>query len=113
MFDNRILHDPELDCNFLQAASKSEQQEFRTVVMEVVLATDMKQHFALVAKFRTLITHSHTSAPSGEILNSFAPATESPLQDNQADQMLGPILTEFPCYFMPMVLLVRQHFVKT
>jgi len=71
MFDNRILHDPELDCNFLQAASKSEQQEFRTVVMEVVLATDMKQHFALVAKFRTLITHSHTSAPSGEILNSF------------------------------------------
>ena len=33
--------------------------------MEMVLATDMKQHFALVAKFKTLMTHTHATGSSG------------------------------------------------
>ena len=64
-FRCRILHDPELDCNFLRAASPAEQRRLRSTVMEMVLATDMKQHFALVAKLRTLITHARTTAASG------------------------------------------------
>ena len=42
--------------------------------MEMVLATDMKQHFALVAKFRTLITHARSTASSGVALR---PSTTS------------------------------------
>ena len=42
--------------------------------MEMVLATDMKQHFALVAKFKTLMTHARTTAPSGVALR---PSTTS------------------------------------
>lgn len=33
--------------------------------MKMVLATDMKQHFALVANFRTLMTHTRATASSG------------------------------------------------
>ena len=35
-------------------------------VMEMVLDTHMKQHFALVAKFMPLITHTHTTNQSGK-----------------------------------------------
>ena len=34
--------------------------------MDMVLATDMKQHFALVAKFRVLVTHGHRASQTGE-----------------------------------------------
>ena len=53
----RLLRDQELDCNFLWRLSEGEQRQIRRIVMDMVLATDMKQHFALVAKFRVLVTH--------------------------------------------------------
>ena len=64
----RLLHDQQLDCNFIAELSHGDQRHFRSIVMEMVLATDMKQHFALIAKFRTLVTHSHTISTSGAFL---------------------------------------------
>ena len=62
----RLLRDQELDCNFLWRLSEGEQRQFRRTVMDMVLATDMKQHFALVAKFRLLVTHGHRASQSSE-----------------------------------------------
>ena len=62
----RLLRDQELDCNFLWRLPEGEQRQFRRIVMDMVLATDMKQHFALVAKFRLLVMHSHTASQPSE-----------------------------------------------
>ena len=62
----RLLRDQELDCNFLWRLSEGEQRQFRRIVMDMVLATDMKQHFALVAKFRVLVTHGHRASQTGK-----------------------------------------------
>ena len=62
----RLLRDQELDCNFLWRLSEGEQRQFRRIVMDMVLATDMKRHFALVAKFRVLVTHGHRASQTGE-----------------------------------------------
>ena len=46
-------------------------------MMDMVLATDMKQHFALVANFRTLMTHTRAAASSGVAAACSHPATTS------------------------------------
>ncbi|KAF5833632.1 hypothetical protein DUNSADRAFT_10011 [Dunaliella salina] len=54
-----VLHTP--DFNFLTALPKPEYCRMRKMVIELVLATDMKQHFALVGQFKVVVrslTHS-------------------------------------------------------
>jgi hypothetical protein len=48
----RLLRCPEL--NFLAALSAAEQARFRKLVIDLVLATDMKQHFAILSQFATV-----------------------------------------------------------
>ncbi len=59
-----ILKSEEGRCNFLVHKPRGEQQRFRALLMEMVLATDMKQHFALISRFKTLITNSPLAAGS-------------------------------------------------
>lgn len=40
--------------NFLSSLPKSEFERFRKVVIELVLATDMKQHFSILSHFTTV-----------------------------------------------------------
>jgi hypothetical protein len=55
------------DFNFLSALPKAEFEKFRKVVIELVLATDMKQHFSILSHFTTVhrceecfvVVHSH------------------------------------------------------
>ncbi|KAF6253310.1 hypothetical protein COO60DRAFT_1547491 [Scenedesmus sp. NREL 46B-D3] len=42
------------DFNFLAALPKSDFEKFRKVVIELVLATDMKQHFSILSHFTTV-----------------------------------------------------------
>ncbi|XP_025407345.1 calcium/calmodulin-dependent 3',5'-cyclic nucleotide phosphodiesterase 1A-like isoform X3 [Sipha flava] len=49
----RILKDE--DCNILQNLSKEEYREFRTLVIDMVLATDMSFHFQQLKTMKTLI----------------------------------------------------------
>lgn len=42
------------DFNFLAALPKAEFEKFRKVVIELVLATDMKQHFSILSHFTTV-----------------------------------------------------------
>jgi hypothetical protein len=48
----RLLRRPEY--NFLAALSAAEQARFRKLVIDMVLATDMKQHFAILSQFATI-----------------------------------------------------------
>ncbi|GIL46288.1 hypothetical protein Vafri_3305 [Volvox africanus] len=47
-----LLQRPELD--FLAPLSKAERAGFRKMVIELVLATDMKQHFSILSHFNTV-----------------------------------------------------------
>jgi hypothetical protein len=49
----RILSQPE--CNFLQGLSKSDWQTFRESVIDMVLATDLSQHYATLTLFKTRV----------------------------------------------------------
>lgn len=49
----RILKDE--DCNILQNLSKEEYREFRTLVIDMVLATDMSFHFQQLKTMRSLL----------------------------------------------------------
>lgn len=60
-----ILRSEKGTCNFLVHKSKKEQRGFRALLMDMVLATDMKQHFALISRFKTLITHSRAATNPG------------------------------------------------
>jgi hypothetical protein len=42
------------DFNFLSSLPKCEFERFRKVVIELVLATDMKQHFSILSHFTTV-----------------------------------------------------------
>lgn len=64
------MWDEEQQCNFMGRMGKSEQRKLRNHVMEMVLATDMKQHFAIVGRFKTLITSAHSPhSPQGAFLH--------------------------------------------
>jgi hypothetical protein len=47
------------DFNFLAALPKCEFERFRKVVIELVLATDMKQHFSILSHFTTVHRCAH------------------------------------------------------
>lgn len=49
----RILKDD--DCNILQNLTKEEFREFRTLVIDMVLATDMSFHFQQLKTMKTLL----------------------------------------------------------
>ncbi|GIL46284.1 hypothetical protein Vafri_3299 [Volvox africanus] len=63
-----LLQRPELD--FLAPLSKAERSNFRKQVIEMVLATDMKQHFSILSHFNTV----HRLAAYSQA----SPATPSP-----------------------------------
>jgi hypothetical protein len=50
------------DCSCLAGLSKAEWEGVRKLVIELVLATDMKQHFAIMGQFSAL--HGHADASS-------------------------------------------------
>ncbi|KAJ9508536.1 hypothetical protein QJQ45_012079 [Haematococcus lacustris] len=54
------------DLNFLGAMSKTSRQRLRKLMVELVLGTDMKQHFAIIGSFTAL----HRSSNAGEARNS-------------------------------------------
>lgn len=56
IFIFRILKDD--DCNILQNLSKEEYREFRTLVIDMVLATDMSFHFQQMKSMKNLIVSS-------------------------------------------------------
>jgi hypothetical protein len=59
-----LLRKPEF--NFLAALSRAEQARFRKLVIDLVLATDMKQHFSLLSHFTTIhrLSAPDASTPS-------------------------------------------------
>ncbi|EFJ53060.1 3'5'-cyclic nucleotide phosphodiesterase, partial [Volvox carteri f. nagariensis] len=50
-----LLQKPELD--FLAPLTKAERTTFRKQAIDMVLATDMKQHFSILSHFNTLTVH--------------------------------------------------------
>lgn len=44
------------ECNILQNLSREEFREFRTLVIDMVLATDMSFHFQQLKNMRSLLT---------------------------------------------------------
>lgn len=52
-FFYRILKDE--DCNILQNLTKEEFREFRTLVIDMVLATDMSFHFQQLKTMKQLL----------------------------------------------------------
>lgn len=51
---SRLLRDEE--CNILQNLSRDEFREFRTLVIDMVLATDMSFHFQQLKNMKSLLT---------------------------------------------------------
>ncbi|XP_055927756.1 dual specificity calcium/calmodulin-dependent 3',5'-cyclic nucleotide phosphodiesterase 1A-like isoform X3 [Argiope bruennichi] len=51
----RLMRDD--DCNILSHLSKEEYKEFRTLVIDMVLATDMSSHFQQIKSIKSLIGH--------------------------------------------------------
>ena len=47
----RILRNPE--CNFLHRMPQQQQQQLRKLMIELVLATDMAEHMAIVSRLKT------------------------------------------------------------
>jgi len=43
------------DCNFLKYLDKAEFKRFRYLVIEAILATDLKRHFEIVAEFNSKV----------------------------------------------------------
>ncbi|GBM01360.1 Calcium/calmodulin-dependent 3',5'-cyclic nucleotide phosphodiesterase 1 [Araneus ventricosus] len=52
----RLMRDE--DSNILSHLSKEEYKEFRTLVIDMVLATDMSSHFQQIKSIKSLISHS-------------------------------------------------------
>jgi 3''5''-cyclic nucleotide phosphodiesterase. len=50
----RVIKDDE--CNILQNLSREEFREFRTLVIDMVLATDMSFHFQQLKNMKNLLT---------------------------------------------------------
>jgi len=51
---HRVMRDDE--CNILQNLSREEFREFRTLVIDMVLATDMSFHFQQLKNMKNLLT---------------------------------------------------------
>lgn len=52
--NSRLMRDE--DCNILQNLSRDEFREFRTLVIDMVLATDMSFHFQQLKNMRSLLS---------------------------------------------------------
>lgn len=46
------------DCNILSGLSKGEYREFRSLVIDMVLATDMSSHFQQIKAMKNILNHS-------------------------------------------------------
>uniref|UniRef100_A0A8D8WN06 Phosphodiesterase n=1 Tax=Cacopsylla melanoneura TaxID=428564 RepID=A0A8D8WN06_9HEMI len=57
------------DCNILQNLSKEEFREFRTLVIDMVLATDMSFHFQQLKNMRNLLTLAEPSVDKSKALS--------------------------------------------
>nr|XP_042896919.1 calcium/calmodulin-dependent 3',5'-cyclic nucleotide phosphodiesterase 1-like [Parasteatoda tepidariorum] len=57
------------DCNILFHLSKDEFKEFRTLVIDMVLATDMSSHFQQIKSVKSLISHSEFSIEKSKALS--------------------------------------------
>eukprot|EP00899_Mesostigma_viride_P023419 jgi/Mesvir1/4261/Mv22224-RA.1 len=49
----RVMQDPNLDCNILGELSMPDYEEVRHIMIELVLASDLKQHFSIMESLRT------------------------------------------------------------
>ncbi|KXZ49452.1 hypothetical protein GPECTOR_21g678 [Gonium pectorale] len=63
------------EVNALAGLTRTERNAFRKQVIELVLATDMKQHFAILNHFTAVHKISSTGAPSGKQLSGRSPLT--------------------------------------
>jgi len=81
------LHKPEN--NFLCLISRAQYDEFRSLVIEMVLATDLKQHFSFIARLNGMVPSAFTTSlsmlahPQGEG-NANGPQREQPAYNRQA-----------------------------
>ncbi|KAG8186448.1 hypothetical protein JTE90_012368 [Oedothorax gibbosus] len=57
------------DCNILSHLSKEEYKEFRTLVIDMVLATDMSSHFQQIKSVKSLIGHSDFTIDKSKALS--------------------------------------------
>lgn len=62
----RLLKDD--DCNILSHLSREEYRELRTLVIDMVLSTDMSFHFQQIKNMRNLLTANETSIDKSKIL---------------------------------------------
>ena len=83
-----LLRRPEY--NFLAALSSVEQARFRKQVIELVLATDMKQHFSTLSHFATLhrLATPGMSSPSSRSASSLRCARSAALNHHAATSQL-------------------------
>lgn len=58
-YHSRLIRDEE--CNILQNLSRDEFREFRTLVIDMVLATDMSFHFQQLKNMRSLLSLAEPS----------------------------------------------------
>ncbi|XP_049829382.1 dual specificity calcium/calmodulin-dependent 3',5'-cyclic nucleotide phosphodiesterase 1-like isoform X3 [Schistocerca gregaria] len=63
----RVMRDEE--CNILQNLSREEFREFRTLVIDMVLATDMSFHFQQLKNMRNLLTLAEASVDKSKALS--------------------------------------------
>ncbi|KAI3645908.1 hypothetical protein MP228_008836 [Amoeboaphelidium protococcarum] len=54
------------ECNFLSHLQRPEWQAFRDLVIEMVLATDLSQHYTILSQFKTRLQNSFNPAESRE-----------------------------------------------
>uniref|UniRef100_A0A146LI32 Calcium/calmodulin-dependent 3',5'-cyclic nucleotide phosphodiesterase 1C n=2 Tax=Lygus hesperus TaxID=30085 RepID=A0A146LI32_LYGHE len=57
------------DCNILQNLSREEYREFRTLVIDMVLATDMSFHFQQLKNMRNLLTLAEPTVDKSKALS--------------------------------------------
>lgn len=63
----RVLKDD--DCNILQNLSRDEYRELRTLIIDMVLATDMSFHFQQLKNMRNLLTLAEPSVDKSKALS--------------------------------------------
>lgn len=64
---NRVIKEDE--CNILQNLSRDEFREFRTLVIDMVLATDMSFHFQQLKNMRNLISLAEPSVDKSKAVS--------------------------------------------
>ncbi|KAG9510483.1 Calcium/calmodulin-dependent 3',5'-cyclic nucleotide phosphodiesterase 1, partial [Fragariocoptes setiger] len=57
------------DCNILANLSNDDYREFRSLVIDMVLATDMSSHFQQIKAMKTILNHSEFNADKSKVLS--------------------------------------------